>query len=971
MSNDHYARVRDAFLHIRELDGPSRAEALVELKHTDASVHDQVLALLAADTPSENANSLEQAIEEGLIRGAIGLARAESLAPGDRIGPYTIEALLGEGGFGAVYRAQQHEPVKRVVAIKVLKAGMDTKQVVARFEQERQALALMDHANIARVFDAGATPSGRPYVAMEYWPGEPIDQFCADHNLDLRARLDLMLQVCAAVQHAHMKGVIHRDLKPGNVLVALQDGRPQAKVIDFGIAKAIDAPLTDLTLHTEHRQFMGTPHYMSPEQAEGSADIDTRTDVYALGVLLYQLLTGQTPFTSRQVQSAGLEELRRLIREVDPPRPSTRLGQSTQESRTARSKRLETRIRGELDWITMKALEKDRRRRYASPSALSEDLERYLKGDAVVAAPPSRLYRVRKFTRRNRGVVTSTGAVMAALLLGAIAFAWQAHVAQQQRDDAILARSNEALAREQADRVADFQATLLSNLDPDMMGIRMRRLMSEQHSAMLDAQGLQIAEAQSITESFHNQLSSINFTDLTRTAIDEHVLRPALDAIDTRFADDRRAQARLLQALATTLRNVGLLDASRDPQQRALALLDPQDDLDLRIGSHSEAGILERSIGNYQAARTHFEATIELSTLLHGPEHEHTLAAIHNLALILIDHGKLDEAGERLAALLQTQMRALPPEHRDIYITLNTLGILSDKLGDHTAAYDYYLRAHEGLRAIQGDRGKDAATAFAGYAGSVFLTQGAQAAEQVMREATRLYIEIYGSEHPDSITARVNLGFVLFMAGNQEEGMAELDGALAQAASALGAFHPTTSMTHSNLGLFHYNTAHYALSISHLLQALQGREYTLGPEHPDTISVLRSLGTANRRRAEDHTEEIATRRQSLAEALRYWRLAWQRSGPNRIPDDSTMLLAFNLGLLLMNTGSYEEAEAVAKEFYRLAGLRPDHPASAVESSDLLSRLYTAWHAAEPDAGYDARAAAWNAKLQEAKAAAGG
>lgn len=970
MSNDHYARVRDAFLHILELDRHCRAEALVELKHTDATVHDQVLALLAADTPSENANSLEQAIEEGLIRGAIGLARAENLAPGDRIGPYIVDALLGEGGFGAVYRAQQHEPVKRVVAIKVLKAGMDTKQVVARFEQERQALALMDHANIARVFDAGATPSGRPYVALEYWPGEPIDQFCTNHNLDLRARLDLMLQVCAAVQHAHMKGVIHRDLKPGNVLVAMQDGRPRAKVIDFGIAKAIDSPLTNLTLNTEHFQFIGTPHYMSPEQAEGSADIDTRTDVYALGALLYQLLTGETPFTSRQVQSAGLEELRRLIREVDPPRPSTRLGQSTQETRTTRSKRLETRIRGELDWITMKALEKDRRRRYASPSALSEDLERYLKGDAVVAAPPSRLYRVRKFTRRNRGVVTSTGAVIVALLLGAIAFAWQAHVAQQQRDDAILARANEALAREQADRVADFQATLISNLDPAMMGTRMRRLIAEQHNAMLEAQGLQFAEAQSISEFFSTQLGSVNFTDLTRTAIDEHVLQPALGAVDTRFADDRRVQARLLQALATTLRNVGLFDASRGPQQRALGLLDPQDDLDLRIGSHSEAGTLERSFGNFQAARAHFEATIELSTLLHGPEHEHTLAAIHNLALILIDDGKLEEAGDMLAALLQTQMRALPPEHRDIYITLNSLGVLSVNIGEHTAAYDYYLRAYEGLRAIQGDRGKDAATAFAGFAASVFLTQGAQAAEQVMREATQLYIEIYGSEHPDSITARVNLGFTLFMAGNQEEGMAEMDGALAQAVSAFGAFHPTTLHTQSNLGLFHFNTGNYPLSEKYFLQALQGRGYTLGPEHPDTISVLSSLGSVNRKRAElERTREGLDH--ALAEALRYWRLAWLRGVPDRKPDDSTLLLAYNLGWLLMNLKAYEEAEEVAKEFSRLAGMRPELPARAKESSDLLYRLYTHWHAAEPDSGYDAKAAEWNAKLQEAKAAAGG
>jgi serine/threonine protein kinase len=384
---------------------------------------------------------------------------------GSKIGVYKLLEVIGEGGFGTVFMAEQSVPVRRRVALKIIKLGMDTRQVVARFEQERQALAMMDHPNIAKVYDAGATETGRPYFVMEYVRGEPITRFVAERKLTLRARLELLLQVCRAVQHAHTKGVIHRDIKPSNVLVSVVDGQPLAKVIDFGIAKATGAAegrLTEKTLFTEHRQLIGTLEYMSPEQVEGSADIDTRSDVYGLGVLLYEILTGETPIDGKRLRSAAHGEIQRIILEEDPQVPSVRVtgsakkrgasagvlkgeggGEGERDPWRMRSGMAEAdehvprMLRGELDWIVMKALEKDRGRRYASPSELAEDIERHLTGEPVRAAPPSTRYRVMKFARRNRAIVVGGVAVSAALLVGLAGTAWQWRQAVSSERDAV------------------------------------------------------------------------------------------------------------------------------------------------------------------------------------------------------------------------------------------------------------------------------------------------------------------------------------------------------------------------------------------------------------------------------------------------------------------------------------------------------------------------------------------------------
>jgi serine/threonine protein kinase len=341
--------------------------------------------------------------------------------PGEVIGPYKLLEQIGEGGFGVVFVAEQTQPVRRKVALKVLKPGMDTKQVVARFEAERQALAIMDHPHIAKVFDGGATASGRPYFVMELVKGVPITEFCDQNQLTPRQRLELFLAVCQAVQHAHQKGIIHRDLKPSNVLVSRHDATPVVKVIDFGVAKALGQGLTDKTLFNGVAQMVGTPLYMSPEQAGMSdLDVDTRSDIYALGVLLYELLTGTTPFDRERLQEAGYDEIRRIIREEEPPRPSTRISSLGQAATTVSTQRksdlrkLSQLFRGELDWIVMKCLEKDRNRRYETANRLGRDIERYLRDEPVQACPPSAWYRFSKFARRQkRALVMAACAVLA------------------------------------------------------------------------------------------------------------------------------------------------------------------------------------------------------------------------------------------------------------------------------------------------------------------------------------------------------------------------------------------------------------------------------------------------------------------------------------------------------------------------------------------------------------------------------
>jgi eukaryotic-like serine/threonine-protein kinase len=468
-------RVKSVFLAAMDRSAGGRGAFLDEACAGDAELRQRVDKLLHAhdrrdSLPEGSADSGATAgpppDEEG-ASGTAGFATPE--APGTVVGPYRLLRPIGGGGMGAVWLAQQTQPVRRQVALKLIKPGMDSRQVLARFEQERQALALMDHDHIARVFDAGTTEAGRPYFVMELVNGVPITKYCDELHLPLRERLDLFVRVCQAIQHAHTKGVIHRDVKPSNVLVCTQDGRPVPKVIDFGIAKALHQPSTGQSLYTETGQVVGTLEYMSPEQAEISApDVDTRADVYALGVLLYELLTGTTPLNRKRLGGAPLLELLRVIREEEPPRPSTRLGESGEElagvaaRRRAEPARLTKAVRGELDWIAMRCLEKDRARRYETANGLARDVQRYLADEPVEAGPPSAGYRLRKFIRRSRRLLATAAVLALAALLAIGSFAGSVGWALRDRAErrAELGRER-AARREKVDQALDQADTFL------------------------------------------------------------------------------------------------------------------------------------------------------------------------------------------------------------------------------------------------------------------------------------------------------------------------------------------------------------------------------------------------------------------------------------------------------------------------------------------------------------------------------
>ncbi len=427
-------------------------------------------------TASEASASREQAHVAGALHnfGPAATTAFASEMPGSWIGPYKLLQKLGEGGMGTVYAAEQQQPVARRIALKIIKSGMDSSQVIARFEHERQALALMDHPNIAKVLDAGATLAGRPYFVMELVAGIPITTYCDQEQLTPRERLELFIPVCQAVQHAHQKGIIHRDLKPSNVLVARYDGQAVPKVIDFGVAKATGQKLTERTMYTEVGQVIGTLEYMAPEQAElNNLNIDTRADIYSLGVLLYELLTGSPPFTGKQLRSAAFTEMLRMIREVEPPKPSTKVSTAEDLPSLAALRKLEPRklallVRGDLDWIVMKCLEKERSRRYDTANELALEIQRYLADETVLAGPPSLVYKLRKFVKRNRSPVVAAGLVLAALVAGmvgtTVGLVRAKHALAAEASQRGIAEANEKEAKSQERRAIEFQNKALDAL---------------------------------------------------------------------------------------------------------------------------------------------------------------------------------------------------------------------------------------------------------------------------------------------------------------------------------------------------------------------------------------------------------------------------------------------------------------------------------------------------------------------------
>src|SRR5580704_2471775 len=785
------------------------------------------------------------------------------------IGPYRLIQMLGIGGMGEVWRAEQTEPLHRTVALKLIKAGMDTKSVVARFDSERQTLALMDHPNIAKVFDAGATPEGRPYFVMEFVPGLPITDYCDKRRLTIKERLRLFMQVCDGVQHAHQKAIIHRDLKPSNVLVEEVDDKPVPKIIDFGLAKAAGQSLTDMTMLTEAGAMLGTPDYMSPEQADrNERNIDTRTDVYSLGVILYELLVGALPLGSAELREAGMEAMLQKITQQEPPRPSTKiksLGESSKDSAVKRREEpdsLERHLRGELDWITMKALEKDRTRRYGSPSDLAADIQRHLHNQPVLAGPPSASYRAGKFIRRHRFGVGVAVAAAVLLIAFATTMALQARRIAKERD--------------RANRIADFMTAMFVVSDPS------------------EARG--------------------------NTVTARSILDKASNEIKTGLAKDPEMQSELMFTMARTYSSLGLYALAHELSATALEnrrhLLGPKDRKTLE--SLTQLGWIFDREGHEDQAEKLTRQAIEQGRRILGPEDPVTLQAMDNLAVILEKQAHFEEEEKLLRQLIEIRTRLLGPEDpRTLHAMVNLADAISLE-GRAAEAEGMYRQALAIERRVLGPEHPQTLATEHNLANRI-QEQGRYAeAESLYREILATAQHVLGPEHPDVLSTVSTLADTPYYEGRFQEAEKLYRQSLAIEQRTLGSDHPYTTRAMEGLANVLTDEGQFAEAEKLQLQILEIRQRTLGPAHTDTLLSKYNLATGL----------MANRRFPEAEKL----IRETIEAQSRVlgPENADALASKTLlAKILIAEGRYPEAETVARQALdvQVRVLGPQHPDS--------------------------------------------
>ncbi len=742
---------------------------------------------------------------------------------------------------GEVWVAEQQKPIRRRVALKLIKAGMDTKQVIARFESERQALALMDHPAIAKVFDAGETEEGRPYFVMEYVQGIPINEYCDQNRLTTQERLALFSHICEGVQHAHQKAIIHRDLKPSNILVAIQDGVAVPKIIDFGVAKATARSLTERTMYTELGVLIGTPEYMSPEQAEMSGqNVDTRTDVYSLGAILYELLVGALPFDPKELRRAGFDEIRRRIREQDPPKPSTKLSTMGDESTTQAHNRRTERpalirlLRGDLDWITMKALEKDRTRRYGSPSELAADIDRYLQHQPIVARPPSTAYKAKKFVRRHRvgvGVATTLAVLLIAF---SVTTALQAQRIARERDRA----NQEAEASRQ---VSDFLTGLFKVSDPGEArgnSVTAREILDKGADKITrELQGQPVVQAKLM-----NTMGRV-YQSLGLYKQSELLLGKAVETARSNLGGGHPEVARYELALAWLYNSQGKANEAIALGRDALSVLKKTsgaESTDAARALHSLAVFL-REKGEYGEARALFENSRAVYQKVLGPESMAVAYSYYHQGWLFKLMRNFPEAKQSYEKALSIMEKSLPPDHPDLAWCLNDLSIIYENMKDYESARRLLERSLATKEKVFGPDHPAVAASLKNL-GVVYWRMGQHdQAKRLYERALSIEEKTLGPEHPEVAGTLNNLALVAQDTGDYVEAQRLFDHSLKIIEKAYGQEHAETATSLSNFAELYGKMGEYGRAITMYTRSLAVFEKVFGPEDAQVASVLRSL----------------------------------------------------------------------------------------------------------------------------------
>ena len=833
----------------------------------------------------------------------------------DFIGPYRIRRRLGEGGMGEVFLAQQTEPIKRVVALKIIKPGMDSKAVVGRFEQERQTLALMNHPAIARVYDAGQSEQGRPYFAMEYIDGVPIVEYCDSRRLGTRQRLELITEVCAGVQHAHQKAIIHRDLKPGNILVTELDGKPVPKIIDFGIARATDQREFEQTMFTQFGHVVGTPDYMSPEQTDPTnSDIDTRTDIYSLGVVLYELLVGLTPFDMKEAYSAGYDALMKFMREQEAPKPSTRLRESGQASTTISTKhgtdsgKLVRTLQGDLDWIVLKALEKDRSRRYETANALAMDIRRYLDNEPVLASPPSRTYRLKKAIRRNRTAAIAVALVALAMVTTVAGTSW----------GLLRARRAETVAA----READIAQAVNAFLNEDLLA----------------------AVAPSAKAGRGKDV-------LMREVLDAAAERVAVEAAPGgRFADKPAVERTIRTTLGTTYLKLGLYPEAEPHLERALEIAETAPGplaVDLAKAEAALGDLRERQ-GRLDEAELHVARARDLWLAAFGEEDAGTTGLIRRLANIYNKQGRAGDAEPLLRSILAVQQRVLGPENAECLLTMTSLANLCQELGRNDEAEVLTVENLAIHQRLYGEEQENTIRLMNNLA-NIYASQGRlEEALPLYTRSLELKRRILGDRHPSTLNTLNNLSDVQAVRGNFASAESLQADVLAAWLEVLGPDHRRTIYSQAQLASIKGNLGKLAEAEALARDAIARSQAALGATHPGTIEAEDVLAVI-----------LSARGQTTAATDLLERL--EKTLADEQPEDkfTRTQVGAHLGLALAAQDRVAEAEA------RWDAVAADLPPGEAETDRILRAIighYERWEAAKPGWGYGEKAAIWRQKL---------